>query len=174
MDAVLSVESVVTRFGAQAVHDGVSFAVGRGEVVALIGASGTGKSVLLKELIGLIRPTAGTVRLFGEDVWASPPEVLNALRRRFGVLFQDGALFSSLSVAENVAVPFREHTRLPAELVAPLVGLKLALVGLAAETGTKRPAELSGGKPHQRELEADERGDELRRQTGVLLSLIHI
>lgn len=144
-DAVLAVDSIVTRFGANVIHDGVSFSVGRGEVVALIGGSGTGKSVLLKEIIGLMRPGAGTVRLLDTDVWASSQAAMNALRRRFGMLFQDGALFSSLTVAENIAVPFHEHTDLPAELIPPLVGFKLSLVGLPPETGAKMPAELSGG-----------------------------
>ena len=142
---VLEVDAVVTRFRADLVHDNVSFKVRRGEVVALIGSSGTGKSVLLKEIIGLLRPAAGTIRLLGTDVWGASQEQLNALRRRFGMLFQDGALFSSLTVAENIAVPFHEHTDLPAALIAPLVGFKLALVGLSPETATKTPAELSGG-----------------------------
>ncbi len=142
---VLRVESIVTRFGRAVVHDGVSFAVARGEIVALIGGSGSGKSVLLKEAIGLSRPTAGSIHLLEADVWGSTREELNALRRRFGMLFQDGALFSSLTVAENIAVPFREHTDLPDRLIAPLVGFKLSLVGLPADTGGKRPAELSGG-----------------------------
>ena len=141
----LEIDGIVTRFGAQRIHDGVSFSVRRGEVVALIGGSGTGKSVLLKEIIGLVRPAAGTIRLLGSDVWRSRPEELNALRRRFGMLFQDGALFSSLTVAENIAVPFRENTDLPMDLIAPLVGFKLALVGLAADAGLKMPAQLSGG-----------------------------
>jgi phospholipid/cholesterol/gamma-HCH transport system ATP-binding protein len=145
MESVLEVQDLVTRFGAERIHDGVSFAVRRGEMVALIGASGTGKSVLIKEAIGLIRPAAGTIRLFGADVWRSSPEEMNALRRRFGMLFQDGALFSSLTVAENVAVPFRENTDLPVELVSPLVGFKLSLVGLPPDTGAKMPAQLSGG-----------------------------
>ena len=144
-DTVLEVQDIVTRFGADAVHDGVSFAIGRGEVVALIGGSGTGKSVLLKEMIGLLRPTEGRVRLLGTDVWHSTDAEVDALRRRFGMLFQDGALFSSLSVAENIAVPLREHTDLPDALIAPLVGFKLSLVGLSPETGRKTPAELSGG-----------------------------
>lgn len=144
-NAVLRVESVVTRFGRQVIHDGVSFAVRRGEIVALIGGSGTGKSVLVKEIIGLLRPASGTIRLLGTDVWASDQATLTRLRRRFGMLFQDGALFSSLTVAENIAVPFREHTDLPADLVPPLVGFKLALVGLPPEAGAKMPAELSGG-----------------------------
>ena len=142
---VLEVDSVVSRFGAELIHDGISFKVVRGEVVALIGSSGTGKSVLVKEIIGLLRPAAGTIRLLGTDVWGASQEQLNALRRRFGMLFQDGALFSSLTVAENIAVPFHEHTDLPAALIPPLVGFKLALVGLPPETATKAPAELSGG-----------------------------
>jgi phospholipid/cholesterol/gamma-HCH transport system ATP-binding protein len=145
MESVLEVQDLVTRFGAERIHDGVSFAVQRGEMVALIGASGTGKSVLLKEVIGLLRPAAGSIRLFGADVWRSSPEELNGLRRRFGMLFQDGALFSSLTVAENIAVPFRENTDLPVELVSALVGFKLSLVGLAHEAGAKMPAQLSGG-----------------------------
>jgi len=145
MERVLEADSVVTRFSTEVIHDRVSFTVGRGEVVALIGASGTGKSVLLKEAIGLIRPSGGTIRLLGTDVWRASADELNALRRRFGMLFQDGALFSSLTVAENIAVPFRENTDLPMDLIAPLVGFKLALVGLAPDAGSKTPAELSGG-----------------------------
>ena len=145
MERVLEADSVVTRFGTEVIHDRVSFTVSRGEVVALIGASGTGKSVLLKEAIGLIRPSGGTIRLLGTDVWRASADELNALRRRFGMLFQDGALFSSLTVAENIAVPFRENTDLPMNLIAPLVGFKLALVGLAPDAGKKAPAQLSGG-----------------------------
>jgi phospholipid/cholesterol/gamma-HCH transport system ATP-binding protein len=144
-EPVLEVDSIVTRFGRNVVHDGVSFTVARGEVAALIGGSGTGKSVLVKEIIGLLRPAAGGVRLLDTDVWNSDQQALNGLRRRFGMLFQDGALFSSLTVAENIAVPFTEHTDLPFELIPPLVGFKLALVGLPPETGAKMPAELSGG-----------------------------
>jgi phospholipid/cholesterol/gamma-HCH transport system ATP-binding protein len=144
MECVFSVNSVVTRFGTQVVHDGVSFAVRRGEVVALIGGSGSGKSVLLREIIGLMRPTAGRIELLGVDVWQSGTDTVNALRGRFGVLFQDGALFSSLTLAENVAVPFVEHTALPKDIIAPLVGFKLAL-GLPSEAATKFPAQLSGG-----------------------------
>jgi len=142
---VLDVDSVVTRFGSDLIHDRVSFAVGRGEVVALIGASGTGKSVLVREIVGLLRPTGGTVRLLGSDVWRCSQEEMQALRRRFGMLFQDGALFSSLTVAENIAVPFRENTALPLEMIPPLVGFKLSLVGLEPDAGAKMPAQLSGG-----------------------------
>ena len=145
METVLRVQGLTTRFGTQTVHDGIDFSVGRGEVVALIGGSGSGKSVLLREIIGLMRPTAGRIELFGVDVWGSTVQSLNALRARFGVLFQDGALFSSLTVAENVAVPFREHTELARELIAPLVRFKIGLVGLPPEAATKAPSELSGG-----------------------------
>jgi phospholipid/cholesterol/gamma-HCH transport system ATP-binding protein len=145
MEILLEVNSIVTRFGSEVIHDGVSFSVKAGEVVALIGSSGTGKSVLLKEIIGLMRPCDGSVHLFGTNVWNSSPQEMNALRRRFGMLFQDGALFSSLTVAENIAVPFREHTDLSADTISPLVGFKLDLVGLTAETGRKSPAQLSGG-----------------------------
>ncbi len=145
MERVLGVESLVTRFGTQVVHDGVSFSVQRGEVVALIGGSGSGKSVLLREIIGLVRPTAGRIELLGTDVWRSEPYAMDELRAHFGVLFQDGALFSSLTVAENVAVPFVEHTALSRDLIAPLVGFKLALVGLPPDAAAKFPAQLSGG-----------------------------
>ena len=145
MEEVLKVESVVTRFGKQSVHDGVSFTIRRGEVVGFIGGSGSGKSVLLREIIGLQRPTGGRIELLGTDVWNCSPQELNAVRRRFGVLFQDGALFSSLTVAENVAVPFRENTDLPMDLIAALAGFKLALVGLPADAALKSPAQLSGG-----------------------------
>ncbi|HUP07992.1 MAG TPA: ATP-binding cassette domain-containing protein [Caldimonas sp.] len=143
--ALVCVDQVVTRFGRTTVHDGVTLEIGAGQVVALIGGSGTGKSVLLREMVGLQRPTEGRVRLFGEDIACVDDERLAALRTRFGMLFQDGALFSSLTVAENVAVPFREHTAFGTGLVAALVGLKLALVGLPRDTLVKMPAQLSGG-----------------------------
>jgi phospholipid/cholesterol/gamma-HCH transport system ATP-binding protein len=127
------------------VHDGVSFTVRRGEVVAFIGGSGSGKSVLLRELMGLMRPSSGRIELLGTNVCTSAPAEMNALRRRLGVLFQDAALFSSVTVAENVAIPFRENTSLPGSFIAPLVGLKLALVGLPVNSCSKAPAQLSGG-----------------------------
>ena len=143
--ALVRLEHVVTRFGDAVVHDGVSLEIDAGQVVALIGGSGTGKSVLLREMVGLQRPSAGRVWLFGEDLAQISEERLAPLQRRFGMLFQDGALFSSIAVADNVAVPFREHTRFDAGLVDTLVGLKLALVGLGPDALRKMPAELSGG-----------------------------
>src|SRR5262245_39303499 len=139
MEPVLEVDAIVTRFGSESIHDGVSFSIGRGELVALIGGSGTGKSVLLKEMIGLLRPTAGRIRMLGTDVWQADTVHMNSLRRRFGMLFQDGALFSSLTVAQNIAVPLREHARLPEATISALVGLKLSLVGLDRDTCRKSP-----------------------------------
>jgi phospholipid/cholesterol/gamma-HCH transport system ATP-binding protein len=143
--AILELEGIVTRFGAQTVHDGVSFAVRTPQVVALIGGSGSGKSVLLREIIGLLRPTAGTVRLLGTDIWTADAAALAAVRRRFGMMFQDGALFSSLTVAQNVATPLAEHAQVPPHLLDPLVRLRIALAGLPPDAAVKYPSELSGG-----------------------------
>ncbi len=145
MVPVIEVESVVTQFGAQRVHDGVSFSVERGSILALIGGSGSGKSTLLREIIGLLQPTSGDIRLLGYDVWHTAEAELNMLRRRIGVLFQDGALFSSLTVGENVAAPLREQARLPDDIVVPLVQLRLGLAGLDPTDAFKMPSELSGG-----------------------------
>jgi phospholipid/cholesterol/gamma-HCH transport system ATP-binding protein len=144
-EPVIEVEDIVTRLGGALIHDGVNLRVQRGEVTALIGGSGTGKSVLLKEIIGLLKPQAGTIRLFGEDVWNASESGLMALRRRFGVLFQDGALFSSLNVEQNVALPLMEHTRLPPDECLELARLKIVLSGLPISAGLKMPSELSGG-----------------------------
>jgi phospholipid/cholesterol/gamma-HCH transport system ATP-binding protein len=142
---VIEIDRIVTRFGAQTVHDGVSFDVHRGTLLALIGGSGTGKSVLLREIIGLQRPTDGAIRLLGTDVWNATEDEMDDTRRRFGMMFQDGALFSSLSVAQNVAVPLTEHARVPPALLEPLINLRLAQAGLDAAAGQKMPSELSGG-----------------------------
>jgi phospholipid/cholesterol/gamma-HCH transport system ATP-binding protein len=142
---VIEINNIVTRLSGALIHDGVSMSVQRGEVLALIGGSGTGKSVLLKEIIGLIRPQSGSIKLFGEDVWAASEPRLMALRRRFGVLFQDGALFSSMTVEQNVAAPLREHTALAPKECHALARLKIALVGLPASACGKMPSELSGG-----------------------------
>ena len=144
-EAVIMVDGIVTRFGSTTVHDGVSFGVARGTVNALIGGSGTGKSVLLREIIGLHRPTAGTVQVLGTDMWHATEAEVAAVRRRFGMTFQDGALFSSLTVAQNVAVPLAEHTAIAPPLREQIVTLRLAQAGLGADAGVKMPSELSGG-----------------------------
>jgi phospholipid/cholesterol/gamma-HCH transport system ATP-binding protein len=144
-DAVIEVDGIVTRFDQTKVHDGVSFSVARGVLAALIGGSGTGKSVLLREIIGLHRPTAGTVRVLGTDMWHAREAEVAAVRRRFGMTFQDGALFSSLTVAQNVAVPLAEHTPIAPSMRDEIVKLRLAQAGLHADAGVKMPSELSGG-----------------------------
>ena len=145
VEPVVELRGVTTRFGRQVVHDGLDLDVRRGELVALIGGSGSGKSVLLREIIGLHRPDAGEVRLLGTDVWRAPQAALAAVRQRFGMMFQEGALFSSLDVATNVATPLREHLDLPEAIVDQLVRLRLALAGLPPDAGAKLPSQLSGG-----------------------------
>ena len=145
METVVDIENIVTRFGSQVVHNGVSFRVGQGEVVAVIGGSGCGKSTLLREIIRLLKPTSGEIWLLGENVWRCSPEKMNKLRRSFGVLFQNGALFSALTVGENVALPFLEQTSIDHSLIDDLVQLRLGLSGLEPGVAGKLPSELSGG-----------------------------
>ncbi len=144
-EVVIDVRGIVTRFGKQVVHNGLDLQIRRGDLVALIGGSGTGKSVLLREIIGLHRPDAGSVNLLGTDVWNASPDLLATVRRRFGMMFQEGALFSSLDVAANVATPLREHFSLPEDLLDELVRLRLALAGLPPDAASKMPSQLSGG-----------------------------
>lgn len=144
-EAVIELRDITTRFGRQTVHDGLNLTIHRGDLVALIGGSGTGKSVLLREIVGLQRPTAGRVQLLGTDVWQADEAALAAVRRRFGMMFQEGALFSSLSVADNVATPIREHLNLPDAFIDELVRLRLSLAGLPPDAGAKMPSQLSGG-----------------------------
>jgi phospholipid/cholesterol/gamma-HCH transport system ATP-binding protein len=142
---VIDARGIVTRFGKQVVHNGLDLQIRRGELVALIGGSGTGKSVLLREIIGLHRPDSGSVNLLGTDVWTASPDMLATVRRRFGMMFQEGALFSSLTVAANIATPLREHFSLPEDLLDELVRLRLALAGLPPDAAGKMPSQLSGG-----------------------------
>ena len=144
-ELVIDARGIVTRFGKQVVHNGLDLQIRRGDLVALIGGSGTGKSVLLREIIGLHRPDSGSVNLLGTDVWTASPDMLAAVRRRFGMMFQEGALFSSLTVAANVATPQREHFSLPEDLLDELVRLRLALAGLPPDAAGKMPSQLSGG-----------------------------
>jgi phospholipid/cholesterol/gamma-HCH transport system ATP-binding protein len=132
-------------FGRQVVHDGVDLTVYRGEVIGVIGGSGAGKSVLLRAILGLRHPDAGRVRLFGQDTTDLDAEARKPFERRFGLLFQDGALFSSLTVLENVKVPLLEYYDLPQPLLDDLALLKIRLTGLPADAAHKYPAQLSGG-----------------------------
>ncbi len=145
MAALIEISQLYTRFGAAVVHDGVSLEVKEGEIFALAGASGCGKSTLLREIILLQRPQSGSIRIFGREVIGLDDEEALPLRRNWGVMFERGALFSSLTVAENVALPLREHTRLSDQLIDEIAAVKIALTGLPASAGPKYPAELSGG-----------------------------
>ena len=144
-DHVIELQQVCTRFGRHTVHEGLDLAVRRGEILGLAGGSGSGKSVLLREMIMLQRPTTGRVLLFGQDVATLNAEAALALRRRWGVMFQRGGLFSSLSVRRNVGLPLREHSTLDDALIDEIAEWKLALTGLPPEAGLKQPGELSGG-----------------------------
>ncbi|VTP95075.1 ABC transporter ATP-binding protein [Pseudomonas aeruginosa] len=143
--AIIQVRDLCNRFGAQAVHEHLDLDVRRGEILGVVGGSGTGKSVLLRSIVGLRRPTSGSVRVFGEDLLQLPEERRSLVERRFGVLFQQGALFSSLTVVENVALPLIENAGLPRADAEHLAQVKLALAGLPANAGDKYPASLSGG-----------------------------
>ncbi len=144
-DIVIQVRGLVTRFAGHVVHDGVDLDVHRGEVLGVVGASGSGKSVLLQAVIGLIRPAAGRILVLGHDIVGLTDARRIALQARTGVLFQDGALFSSLTVAENVRVPLVEHTDLPSALIDEVVRVKIAMVGLPSSAAAKYPSQLSGG-----------------------------
>jgi phospholipid/cholesterol/gamma-HCH transport system ATP-binding protein len=144
-EKVIEVRGLRNQFGEQVVHDNLDLDVYRGEIVGVVGGSGSGKSVLLRSIIGLNRPAAGSVRLLGEEMTRVSDARRADVERRCGVLFQNGALFSSLSVADNVMVPMREHFDLPLTLMLRLAALKIALAGLPADAGAKVPSELSGG-----------------------------
>ena len=144
-DNIVEVRGVRNQFGTHVVHDRLDLDVRRGEILSVVGGSGTGKSVLLRTIVGLHRPHAGQVQVFGEDLTSLSDARRKQVERRFGVLFQKGALFSSLTVAENVALPLIEHAGLSRREAAELAALKIALAGLPAIAGDKFPSELSGG-----------------------------
>lgn len=143
--AIIRVRDLVVGFGTQTVLNGVSLEVRRGEILGIVGASGGGKSVLLRTLIGLIHKRRGSIVIFGKDLDRASVEEMQAVERRWGVLFQQGALFSSLSARENVQFPMREHLTLSQALYEEVATAKLEMVGLNIEDSRKLPAELSGG-----------------------------
>lgn len=140
----LAVEGVTLAFGDRIIQRELSFTVRRGSVFGIMGGSGCGKSTLLRSMIGLLRPAAGTVLVEGEDYWAASENRRNEISRRFGIVFQDGALWSSMTVGENVALPLQMFTPLDAAAIDALVRLKLSLVGLV-RAAAAMPSELSGG-----------------------------
>jgi phospholipid/cholesterol/gamma-HCH transport system ATP-binding protein len=141
----VEVRGLVSAFGDNLVHDGLDITAQRGEVLGVVGGSGAGKSVLLNTIIGLRIPQAGTVKVFGQDIERASRRRWSAIERKWGVLFQQGALFSNLTVRDNVAAPMFEHTSLGKKEVYELSDLKIALVGLPPNAGDLKPSELSGG-----------------------------
>ncbi len=144
-NSILSVESVVTKFGNQVVHDNITFELNRGCVVSLIGGSGCGKSTLLREILGLLKPTSGEIFLFGKNIKNIKNKEQHLIKSRYGVLFQNSALFSSLNVKENIALPLVENTNLSKKIINEIVKLRLLMVGLDINVSNKMPSELSGG-----------------------------
>jgi phospholipid/cholesterol/gamma-HCH transport system ATP-binding protein len=144
-EAVIQVRGLCNRFGSNVVHQDLDLDVYRGYILGVVGGSGTGKSVLLRAIVGLLRPSAGEVRLLGHDLLAMPAGERSRLERRMGVLFQQGALFSSLTVLENVAMPLVEHVGLSRREAAYIAAVKLALTGLPDHAGELYPKDLSGG-----------------------------
>ena len=144
-DPVIEISKVSTRFDNHVVHDGIDLEVQRAEIFALIGGSGSGKSTLLREMILLHRPDSGSIRVLGVDLHQLADDAALALRQRWGVMFQHGGLFGSLTVAENVGLPLREHTRLDDGLIDEIAAWKIAMTGLKPEVAGQYPSELSGG-----------------------------
>jgi phospholipid/cholesterol/gamma-HCH transport system ATP-binding protein len=142
---VIVVRDIVNRFGEQVVHDGVSFDVSAREIFGIVGGSGSGKSVLLKTMLGLRRPDSGTVEIEGREITAMGERELREVKRRYGVTFQQGALFTSLNVADNITLPVVEVLDLDEASLRALVELRLRMVGLPLEAAAKFPAQLSGG-----------------------------
>jgi phospholipid/cholesterol/gamma-HCH transport system ATP-binding protein len=142
---VLEVRGLVNRFGTQLVHDGLDMQVDADEVFGIVGGSGSGKSVLLRTILGLQRPAAGAVRLYGNDITRMSAAQLRPIKARYGVAFQQGALYSGLTVLQNVQQPMIEHLALPEDALDGLALLKIRLVGLPADAAGKYPSQLSGG-----------------------------
>jgi len=144
-DVIIEVRGLVNGFGDKVIHDHIDLDVVRGEVIGVVGGSGSGKSVLLRSIISLIRPKEGVIKVFGQQTGEVEGAGMRKLEMRWGVLFQAGALFSSMTVAENIKVPLREYTTMSESLMEEIAAMKLALVGLPPDTGDKFPSELSGG-----------------------------
>ncbi len=144
-DTIIEVKGLRNQFGDHVVHDRLSLDVRRGEVLGVVGGSGSGKSVLLRSIVGLRRPDAGRIRVFGLDLDALSDDERRLAERRWGVLFQEGALFSALTVAQNIQVAFREHLHMDQKLMDELAAVKIQMVGLRESAADLYPSELSGG-----------------------------
>lgn len=144
-DRIIEIEGLYTRFGSHVIHEDINLSVYRGEVLSLVGGSGSGKTTLLRQMLGLETPAHGSVKIFGYSRYDCNLDLLKSLRNRSGVLFQHGALFSALTVYDNIALPMRELRCLNKEMIHDLVMLKLDMVDVEAQHANKMPAELSGG-----------------------------
>jgi phospholipid/cholesterol/gamma-HCH transport system ATP-binding protein len=142
---VIEIRGMKNYLGGQWVHSNINLSVNKGEILGIIGGSGSGKTTVLRSILMLMKPTAGSIHVFGQDIEKLDEEGANALRRRWGMLFQHSALFSAMTVLENIMFPMQELTHLDQEFMQELALLKLALTGLSANTATKYPSELSGG-----------------------------
>jgi len=144
-DFAISIKNLSTKFGEEWIHKDLNFTADKGKIISIIGGSGSGKSTLLKEMLGLIQPSSGSIHIFGQNILTVSPEKLHEIQRNYGVLFQQGALFSSLNVLENIIFPLKQFTQLNTDTMIELVILKLSLVGLSPDVAYKYPSELSGG-----------------------------
>lgn len=142
---VVEIRNLWTRFGRTVVHQDLNLKIYAGEILSIVGGSGTGKTVLLRQMLGLEKPSRGEVVVFGEDISSAQPEDLQRMRNHWGMLFQQGALYSALTVFENIAQPMRELHALPEDVIRDAVLLKMNMVGLGVEHANKMPADLSGG-----------------------------
>lgn len=142
---VIEVKQLQTYFGDVCIHSDINLTVKKGEVLGIVGGSGSGKTTLMREILSLTRPTAGSIKVFGQEVINATPEALLAIQQRWGVLFQQNALFSSLNLLENVSFPLHEHTDLEKDIIQQLALLKIQMAGLPIDTAYRYPAELSGG-----------------------------
>jgi phospholipid/cholesterol/gamma-HCH transport system ATP-binding protein len=144
MGNVIEIRNLVRRFGTQTVLDGINLDIAEGETMVIMGGSGCGKSTLLRHLIGSLQPSEGSIKILGEEIATVGEAGLDAVRKKFGILFQSGALFNSMSIADNIALPLREHTTLDSHIIEIQVMIKLELVGLR-EHANKFPSQISGG-----------------------------
>ncbi|MDQ2821384.1 MAG: ATP-binding cassette domain-containing protein [Pseudomonadota bacterium] len=144
-DVVVDIQGLWTKFGRTVVHQDLNLEIFAGEILSIVGGSGTGKTVLLRQMLGLELPNKGCVRVFGQDVSAAQAEQLQKMRNHWGMLFQEGALYSALSVFDNIALPLRELRALPEDVIYDAVMLKMDMVGLGLEHANKMPSDLSGG-----------------------------
>ncbi len=144
-EPIIEIKGMKNFLGGQWVHSDVNLTVKKGEILAIIGGSGSGKTTILRSILMLLKPTAGTIKVFGQDISQLDPQQSFLIRRRWGMLFQHSALFSSMNVLENIMFPMHEFTNLPLEFMRELALLKIALVGLPKESAGKLPSELSGG-----------------------------